>query len=58
MGTGQFIVAVQLSEVGGRVGRDKVGLELRGGAVEGAADDLLDLAGVEVDAGAETRHVL
>lgn len=35
---------------------DKVGL--KGGGVESAADDLLDLSGVEVDARAEEAHFL
>lgn len=39
-----------------RVRGDEVGLEGGGFAVESAADDLFDLAGVEVDAGAEARH--
>ena len=56
VGAGEGIVAVQRGEVGGRVRRDKVGLEGAGLAVESPADNLLDLARVQVDAGPEARH--
>jgi hypothetical protein len=54
VGTEDVVVFVELREVGRWEGRDKVCLE--GGGVEGAADYLLDLTGVEVDTAAEDGH--
>lgn len=56
MGAREVIVTVELGEVGGRMRGYKVGLEGRSFAVQCAADDLFDLACVEVDAGAEACH--
>lgn len=50
------MLLVELCEILGWVRRDVVGSEIRGIGIEGAADYLLDLAGVEVDAGSETCH--
>lgn len=56
MRAGERIVAVQRREVAGRQLRDVVGAQLRVGGGEGAADNLLDGACVQVDAGAKARH--
>lgn len=57
VGAAEAVIAVEGGEVGGRVRRDKICLEgARGLVVEGAADDLLDLARVQVYAGAEDGH--
>lgn len=52
------VLSVEGGEVGGGVRGDVVCDEggRGGGGGEGAADDLLDGAGVEVDAGAEEGH--
>lgn len=57
VGAAEVIVPVEGGEVGGRVRRDEVCLEgARGLVVEGAAHDLLDLARVQIYAGAEYCH--
>ena len=47
---------VQRGEVRCGEGGDVVGLQGGGVSAEGAADDLLDLAAVEIDAWAEAGH--
>ena len=57
MSAADVAVAVQLGVVSRRVRGDVVRLQVGvGSGVQGAADDLLDLARVQVDAGAESGH--
>ena len=54
----EVVRAVEAGEVGGRKVGDVVGLRIcLGGGREGAANDLLDAAAVQVDAGSEARHL-
>jgi len=54
--TSEGVGTVKGGEVGGWMGGDEVCEEGRGRAVEGAADDLLYLPCMQVDAGTEARH--
>lgn len=47
---------VEVREVGGRVGGGKVRDEAGGGGVESSANNLLHLAGVDINAAAESGH--
>jgi len=57
MGARQTMLLVQTGEIASGIRGDMVGLQGGGSGIgEGPTDDLLDAAGVEVDAGAEARH--
>ena len=56
MRPGQFMFLVEFGVVGGGVLGGEVCLQVGGDGREGAADNLLDRTGVQIYAGAETRH--